>query len=101
MQLGDHVGDQRAPAGLVRSAEALACAAAEIFVEQEVVAEMRITLHLLVATEDRPPSLRVTAEDVDQAAPQVVGYALQRELAAGADRVLELVGITVELVELL
>ena len=58
MQLGDHVGDQRAPARLVRSAESAAGITVVVFMEQDVVLEMRIGLHLLVAAEDGAASAR-------------------------------------------
>src|SRR5262245_3905283 len=100
MQLGDHVGDQRAPAGLVRGAEPLAGVAVVVFVEQDAVPEMRIGLHLLVVAEDRAPALLVAPEDVDQAAAQVVGDVLQRQHAARADRPLELQAVAAAPLEL-
>ena len=42
------LGDQSGPAGLVRGAEAAPGVAVEIFVEQQVVAEMRVGLQLVV-----------------------------------------------------
>src|SRR5262245_51359177 len=100
MQLADQVGDQGAPSRLVRGAETAAGVAIVIFVEQEVVLEVRIGLHLLVAAEDRSPSVAVAPEDVDQAAPQLVGDLFQRLLPAGPDRAFDAKLVAVELVEL-
>src|SRR5262245_10748966 len=100
MQLGDHVGDQRAPARLVRSAEPAAGVAVVVFMEQDVVLEMRIGLHLLVAAEDGAASLVVAPEDADEAAAQVIGNLLQRYLAAGADRTFDPELVAIEVVVL-
>ena len=63
MELGDHVGDQRAPAGLMRGAQPAAGVAVEVFVEQDVVLEVRIGLELVVVAEDRAPPVLVAPED--------------------------------------
>ena len=47
--------NQRRPAGLMAGAESRAVVAVEIFVEQHVIAEMRIALKFLRAAKDRPP----------------------------------------------
>ena len=44
------LGDQPGPAGLVRGADAAAVVAVEVFVEQQVVAEVRIVLQLCRAS---------------------------------------------------
>src|SRR5215471_5090084 len=100
VQFGDHVGDQGAPAGLVRGAEPAAGVAVVVFVEQDVVLEMRIGLHLLVTAEDGAASLVVAPEDVDEASAQFVGNLLQRCLAAGADRTFDPKLVAVEIVVL-
>ena len=48
MQVRDHIGDQTTPTGLVRGAQATPVVAVVIFMEEDVVAEVRIGLHLLV-----------------------------------------------------
>ena len=68
VELGDHIGDQPAPAGLMRSAKPAAIVAIEIFVEQDVVLEMRIGLQLVGIAEDRAPPVLVAPEDAWSAA---------------------------------
>ena len=72
MQLRDHVGDQGTPAGLMRGPQAATGIAVVVFVEQEVVLEVRIGLQLLVTAEDGTSSVPVAPKDVDQAAAQLV-----------------------------
>src|SRR5262245_46637471 len=48
-ELRDQVRDQSGPAGLVRCATATAIVAVEVFMEQDVVLEMRIGLKFFVA----------------------------------------------------
>src|SRR5580692_57464 len=50
--------DERGPAGLVRGAETAAGIAVEEFVEQHIVAEMRVLLLDRRVAEDRPFSIR-------------------------------------------
>src|SRR5258708_40220861 len=78
MHLRDHIGDQSAPTRLVRRAQPAPTLAVEIFIEQDVVLEVRVCLHLLLATEDRPTSLLVAPEDVRQATLQLVGDLFKR-----------------------
>jgi hypothetical protein len=56
VQFCDDVGDQAAPASLMRGAQTTTALAVEILVEQDVVLEMRIRLELLVIAEDRTPA---------------------------------------------
>jgi hypothetical protein len=60
MQLRDHIGDQPAPTRLVRGANPASILAVEIFIEQDVVFDVRICLHLLILlkTARRPFSSR-------------------------------------------
>src|SRR5215813_8807432 len=89
VELCDHVGDQPAPTCLVRSPEPATSLAVEVFEEQDVVLEVRVRLHLLVAAEDRPSAVLIAAEDVREAIPQLVRDLLQRQLSSGADRTLD------------
>ena len=59
--------DDPGPAGLVARAEAGAVVAVEVFVEQDVVAPVRIVLELLGAAVHRPPAVLVAQEDAREA----------------------------------
>ena len=59
----DEVGDEAGPAGLVRGAETVAVVAVEVFVERDVVPEVRVVLELGVAAEDRPAAVRAAQEE--------------------------------------
>jgi hypothetical protein len=74
MQLRDHIGDQPAPTRLVRGAKPASILAVEIFIEQDVVFDVRIRLHLLITTEDGPSSLLVASEDIRQTALQFYAW---------------------------
>src|SRR6478609_1449119 len=99
MQLGDHVGDQGAPARLVRRPQPTAGIAVEVLVEEEVVLEVWIGLKLLVAAEDGTPPVLVAPEDADHAAAKLVSDLLQRPFLAGPDRAFDAKLVTVEFVE--
>src|ERR1700755_2449862 len=99
MQLGDHVGDQSTPAGLVRRPQTAAGIAVVVFVEEEVVLEVRISLQLLITAEHRAPSGAVAPEDVDHTAAQLISDLLQRSFLAGADGAFDAKLVTVEVVE--
>ena len=53
-----------------------------VFMEQEVILEVRIRLHLLVAAEDGAAAVPIAAKDVNQAVAQFVGNLLERQLLA-------------------
>ena len=62
----DQQGDDAGPTRLVASAEASTVVAVEVFVEQQMIAPMRITLKFFGATENRPPVGFVAQKDVGQ-----------------------------------
>lgn len=49
--------DQSGPAGLVRRTDAAAGITVEIFIEEKVIAEMRVTLDLVVRSEHGPATI--------------------------------------------
>src|SRR6185295_14178918 len=100
MKLGDHVGDQRAPTRLVRGTKSSPILAIEIFKEEDVVLEVRISLHLLIVSEDRPSTMLIAPEDTCQPAPQLISNLFQRQLSSGADRALYLKALAEEAVVL-
>src|SRR5215813_14034478 len=71
-QLADEVGDQSGPAGLVGCATAAAIVAVEVFMEQDVVFEMRVGLKFFVAAENRTSPVGTAQEDLEQPAAQFV-----------------------------
>ncbi|MBN8899868.1 MAG: carboxylesterase family protein [Rhodospirillales bacterium] len=79
------IDDPSAPDALAR-AQAAARVAVEILVEQQQVAEMRVRLHLLAPTEDRPAPVRISQEQADQPLAQMVRDLVQRHLLVGAGR---------------
>ena len=79
-ELADQIGDQPGPAGLVGCATAPAIVAVEVFMEQDVVLEMRIGLKFFVAAENRTSTIGTAQEDLEQSAAQLVRYLLQRQL---------------------
>src|SRR5258708_30696015 len=98
MQLGNHIGDQSTPAGLVRGAQAAPVVAVEIFVEEYVVLEVRIGLHLVIGAEDGTSSLLIAAKDIDLAAAPLISDLFQRQHLCGSDRAFYPAIITVQFV---
>src|SRR5687768_7169927 len=96
----EQLGDEARPAGLVRSTDAAAGVAVEVLVEEHVVAEMRVVLHLRVVAEDRPPAAPVLEEDVAEPVAQLAGDLLQAEEVAGAGRAFDAEVVAVVFVEL-
>src|SRR5688572_22841696 len=80
----EELGDQAGPAGLVTCTDAAAGVAAEVLVEQHVVAKVRVALHLRVLPEHRPPPALVLEEQPLQARRQIVCDLIQRTQLAGA-----------------
>ena len=58
------LGDQRGPSGLMAGPDAGAIVAVKILVEEDVIAEVRIGLKFLRATEYRPPAMLVAQEQM-------------------------------------
>src|SRR6266568_7952716 len=79
MQLRDHIGNQPAPACLVRGAQPASGIAVEVFVEQDVILEMRVRLHLLITAKDGTSSGLIPPENIDQAVAQLVRDLPQRQ----------------------
>src|SRR5258708_9689050 len=99
MHLRDHIGDQPAPTRLVRRAQPASSLAVEIFMEQDVVLEVRVRLHLLLATEDRTPSLVVAPEDIRQTTLQLIGDLFQAQHSSGSCGVFEPKAVAEEFIE--
>src|SRR5258706_15852339 len=85
MQLRDHIGDQPAPTRLVRCAQPASILAVEIFMEQDMVLEVRVRLHLFATAEYGASARLVAPEDARQTAPQLVGNLLHRLCSRGSD----------------
>ena len=60
------LGYETGPARLMRGAEATAVVTVEIFIELQVVAEVRIVLQLVDSPEYRSLALRIAREQFDQ-----------------------------------
>src|SRR6516165_5839496 len=96
-QLGNRTG----PAGLVRGADAAAIVAMEVFVEQQVVAEVRIALQLRVVAEDCPPTLLVAQEQPTQSTRQLLRHLFNGDEVAGTAWAFDLEVVAVVVMELL
>src|SRR5262249_23408362 len=98
-ELVDQVGDEPRPTGLVRCATAAAIVAVEIFMEQDVILEMRIGLKFLVAAENRAPAICPAQKKLEQASAQLVCDLVERAHDAGAGRTFDLEPVAVEQIE--
>src|SRR5436190_744051 len=77
-------GHEARPAGLVRGADTAAVVAVEVFVEPEIVAEVRIGLQLELLAEYGPPPLGVAEKDPRQPAREFGGDLVERQHVARA-----------------
>src|SRR5207344_2522717 len=69
-----HPRDEARPAGLVTRTESRAIVAMEVFVEQDVVAPMRVGLELFRPAEHRSPTLLIAQEDAGKAARDLLAH---------------------------
>src|SRR5262245_38233571 len=89
-ELADEIRDQSGPTSLVRGATATAIVAVEVFMEQDVVLEMRIGLKFLIGTEHRTPAVGPAHKQLEQSAAQFNRDLVQGQHDAGAGRTLDL-----------
>lgn len=92
---------QRRPTRLVTRAQSRARVAVEVLVEQKVVPEVRVRLHLLVRPEARSPTVRAAQEQPRQPPRQLHGRLQDRDLRPAADGILDREVVAVVVVELL
>src|SRR5579862_2394505 len=85
----EEFGYQSRPAGLMGGPDAAAAVAVEVFVEQDVIAEMRVALHARVVRIHRAGAALVREEDSGEAAGELVGDFIETDEAARAARALD------------
>jgi len=95
----DEVGNQTAPAGLVRSAASTPVVAIEIFVKKYKVLKMGICLKLLILTKHWTSSCIPELKDIHDAPTQLVRDLVESHHDARSCRALDHEPVTVELVE--
>ena len=83
-------GDEAGPAGLMACSEAATVVAVKVFVEQNMIAKMRVGLKLLGLAEDRPPAVVVFQEDARQPPRQFLGDLPEVHHLARAGRAFDL-----------
>src|SRR2546422_9064454 len=93
--------DEPRPAGLVAGPDARTVVAVEVFVEEDQVAPVRVTLKFLGPPVDGTAPVLVAEEDSREAPRDLAGYRPQVEHGPGAGRARHLERIAVEVVELL
>src|SRR2546426_5399088 len=93
--------DEPRPAGLVAGPDARAVVAVEVFVEEDQVAPVRVTLKFLGPPVDGTAPVLVAEEDSREAPRDLAGDRPQVEHGPGAGRARHLERIAVEVVELL
>src|SRR5688572_17141374 len=85
----DQAGDEAGPPGLMAGADAGAVVAVEVFVEQHVIAPVRIRLELFGPAVDRPAAMLVAAERAAQAQPDLDDHLTEVHHAARTGRALD------------
>src|SRR5690348_2704901 len=98
-KLSDQIRHQPGPTGLVRGAAAAAIVAMKVFMEKNVVLEMRIGLKFFVAAEHWAPAVGAALEELEQAAAQLIGNLIEGQHDARAGRAFDLESFAVEQVE--
>src|ERR1700739_2785205 len=71
--------DQTRPAGLMCRADAPPGVAVEVFIEEYVVAEVRVVEGALAQAMDRPTAVRIREEQPCQARGEIVGHLVDGE----------------------
>ena len=66
--------DQRSPPGLMRGAQAFATFTMEVFVKQQVIFKMLISLHFFRIAKYRSNAIFVSFKDLQYPAAQFIGY---------------------------
>src|SRR5215469_8183947 len=89
------------PAGLMRGADAPPAIAVEVFVEENVVAEVRVLEGALVHAVHRPLTLLVGEEQPREAPGQLIGNLVERRESPRARRALDAEVIAVVVMKLL
>src|SRR5580704_11125878 len=93
--------DQAGPAGLMAGADASAIIAVKVFIEKNQVAPMGIALKNLGSSRDRAAAVRITQEDVNEAAGNFCGNLPKVAFLGGMCGALHFEILTVVVVELL
>src|SRR6187549_3857590 len=76
----DQVCHHCGPASLVTGANSGAIVAMEVFIEEKVVAPVRVFLHHFGAAENRTATIRATPKKGDETIREVIGYLVERQL---------------------
>ena len=82
----EQLRDEPGPARLMRRADAAAGVAMEVFVEQQVIAEMRVLLQARVMREYGPMPVLVREENASEPRGELVGDVIDREERSGSSR---------------
>src|SRR5579862_3721828 len=81
-----HPSDNSRPAGLMACTKTSSVIAMEVFVEQDVVAPVRIFLELPRSSIDGPPAIFVPQKDTGQAACDLLGHLIESHALSRARR---------------
>src|SRR3954465_10329763 len=92
---------QTGPTGLMGGANASARIAVKVFIEEQVIPEMRVGLHTRVVTESRSAAIAICEEYLRQACRDFVRRVVQRDKLPGTGRTLDLELIAIIMMELL
>src|SRR5262249_5106609 len=98
-ELTDQIRYEPGPTGLVRRTAATAVVAVKVFMEQDVVLEMRIGLKFFVAAEHWAPAAGAALEQLEHAATQLIGNLVHGQHDARAGRTFDFEPVAVEHVE--
>src|SRR5207253_5671551 len=92
---------QTGPTGLMRGSNTSARIAVKIFVEEQVIPEMRVGLHTRVVTESRSAAIAIREEYLRQARRDFIRRIVQSDKLPGTGRTLDLEVIAIIVMELL
>src|SRR5207302_653153 len=97
----EELGDQAGPTRLVGSADAPPGVAVKIFVEQNVIPEMRVAVQLRMVAEHWTAAIGVAQEQARQPPRQLIGGVFDRDEAPGIRGAFDLEIVAVVVMELL
>jgi hypothetical protein len=101
VDLLNQFGDQSGPAGLVIGAESCPVVAMEVFVKQDVILPVRVTLELFRAAKNRTLPILISQKEICQPPRNLFRHLTSIHHLAGPSRTFNLEVIAQEVMELL
>src|SRR5262245_28268371 len=91
----DDACNNAGPTGLMACAQSRPIVSVEVFVEENVIAPVRVGLELVGAAVNRPPAVLISQKDIRETAADLLSHAVERHLPARPGGALDRKTVTV------